>query len=201
MTAEEDDRSAGPGAEQAPGDDQWVFLVDPAWQPSPQDADASGEAVAQTEGEVQGPPLEAVVGGWLVAADGATGRFHANPGYQPSRPGSPTDPVDATLQLLVRGEVDSDALFAVIRESVFEVALDEEQRPIVAPSPDDVPSLLVATAPAQRPRVHTDNWRADVTAAELSELLRELGVDVLINPGSPASIRLIGDVFAENVVV
>ncbi|SFR29903.1 hypothetical protein SAMN04488564_12318 [Lentzea waywayandensis] len=43
------------------------------------------------------------------------GRFRANPDYRPSEAGSPTDPVDATLQLLMRGEVDSDALFAVIR--------------------------------------------------------------------------------------
>ncbi|HEX8865513.1 MAG TPA: type VII secretion system-associated protein, partial [Lentzea sp.] len=125
----------------------------------------------------------------------------ANPGYRPSQPGSPTDPVDATLQLLVRGEVDSTALFAVIRESVFDVALDEDGRPIIAPSPDDVPSLLVSTAPAQRFRVQTDRWRSEVTATELSDLLREYEVDVLFNPGGPASIRLIGGVFTENVTV
>ncbi|MET9634616.1 type VII secretion system-associated protein, partial [Lentzea sp. NPDC006480] len=188
-----------------PGDDQWVFLIDPAW-PAPEPAahntgqDADDVEVADAENvEVQGPPIEAVVGGWLVTADGTVGPFSANPDYRPSQPGSPTDPVDATLQLLVRGEVDSDALFAVIRESVFDVALDEDGRPIIAPSPDDVPSLLVSTAPAQRFRVQTDNWRAQVTAAELGDLLREHEVDVLINPGGPASIRLIGSVFAENL--
>ncbi|SFR30084.1 hypothetical protein SAMN04488564_12720 [Lentzea waywayandensis] len=180
-----------------PGDDQWVFLIDPAWQaPEPAAPDSGDDA---GNAEFEGPPLEAVVGGWLVTGDGAMGRFRANPDYRPSEPGSPTDPVDATLQLLMRGEVDSDALFAVIRESVFDVALDEDGRPIIAPSPDDVPSLLVSTAPAQRFRVRTGNWRAEVTAAELGELLQEYDVDVLFNPGGPASIRLIGDVFAENV--
>jgi len=182
-------------AEQPAGDDQWVFLIDPAWQ-----AQAAEKAAAEpAEREIEGPPLEAVVGGWLVTADGTTGRFRANPDYQPSRPGSPTDPVDATLQLLVRGEVDSDALFAVIRESVFDVALDADGKPIIAPAPDDVPSLLVSTAPAQRFRVHADDWRVEVTAAELSDLLQEHKVDVLFNPGGPASIRLIGDVFTEYV--
>ncbi|WP_218164778.1 hypothetical protein [Lentzea waywayandensis] len=81
------------------------------------------------------------------------------------------------------------------------MALDEDGRPIIAPSPDDVPSLLVSTAPAQRFRVQTGNWRAEVTAAELGELLQEYDVDVLFNPGGPASIRLIGGVFAESVTV
>jgi hypothetical protein len=172
------------------GDDQWVFLIDPAWQ--------APEPAADSEG-AEGPPMDAVVGGWLVTADGTVGTFSANPGYRPSQPGSPTDPVDATLQLLVRGEADSDALFAVIRESVFDVALDEDGKPIIAPAPDDVLSLLVSTAPAQRFRVQTDNWRASVTAKELADLLREHEVDLLLNPGGPASIRLIGDVFSRNV--
>jgi hypothetical protein len=194
MTTAGDDRSGGDRrADQPADDDQWVFLIDPAWQ-----AQAQVDEAAFAEG-AESPPLEAVVGGWLVTADGSVGRFRANPDYEPSRPGSPTDPVDATLQLLMRGEIDSDALFAVIKESVFDVALDADGRPIIAPSPDDVPSLLVSTAPAQRFRVHVDDWRAEVSAAELSGLLQEYQVDVLFNPGGPASIRLIGDVFAEYV--
>ncbi|SDY60033.1 hypothetical protein SAMN05216215_103030 [Saccharopolyspora shandongensis] len=189
-----------------PAEDQWVFLIDPAWQAqfaeNAREGDATEEVSdgpAEQEVEVQGPPLEAVVGGWLVTADGTVGRFRANPDYVPSQPGSPTDPVDATLQLLVRGEIDSDALFAVLKESVFDVALDAAGRPIIAPSPDDVPSLLVSTAPAQRHRVHADDWRAEVTAVELSDLLQEYQVDVLFNPGGPASVRLVGDMFTEYV--
>lgn len=193
MTTANDDRHP----EQSAGDDHWVFLIDPAWQK--QAVENVAEAEGTGGGEIDGPPLEAVVGGWLVTADGKTGRFEANPDYQPSQPGSPTDPVDATLQLLVRGEVDSEALFAVIQDSVFDVALGADGKPIVAPAPDDVPSLLVSTAPAQRFRVHADDWRAQVTASELSDLLKEYNVDVLFNPGGPASIRLIGDVFTESV--
>ncbi|MFS8104555.1 type VII secretion system-associated protein [Lentzea alba] len=199
MTAADDDRSGNQQADQPADDDQWVFLIDPAWQAAEPVADTSDEVAEQADGEVEGPPLEAVIGGWLVTANGTVGRFRANPDYRPSQPGSPTDPVDATIQLLMRGEADSDALFAVIRESVFDVALDEGGRPVIAPSPDDVPSLLVSTAPAQRFRVNTDNWRGELTAAELSDLAQEHGVDVLFNPGGPASIRLIGDVFTENV--
>jgi hypothetical protein len=193
MTTAGDDRSGGDRrADQPADDDQWVFLLDPAWQAQAADDATSAEGA-------ESPPMEAVVGGWLVTGEGSVGKFRANPDYEPSQPGSPTDPVDATLQLLMRGEIDSDALFAVIKESVFDVALDADGRPIIAPSPDDVPSLLVSTAPAQRFRVHADDWRAEVSAAELGELLREYQVDVLFNPGGPASIRLIGGVFADYV--
>lgn len=209
MTTSNDGRSGEQRADQSPGDDQWVFLIDPAWRPPASSGDSPDEAADQAEVQErtldlagdEGPPLEAVVGGWLVTADGEVGRFNANPDYVPNLPGSPTDPVDATLQLLARGEVDSDSLFAVVRECLFDVALDEHDRPIIAPSPDDVPSLLVSTAPAQRFRVHTDRWRGGITAVELAELLREHEVDVLLNPGGPASVRLIGDVFVENVIV
>jgi hypothetical protein len=195
MTTAGDDRSSDDRqADQPADDDQWVFLIDPAWQ-----AQTAADSPDDAAVEAETPPLEAVVGGWLVTADGSVGRFRANPEYEPSQPGSPTDPVDATLQLLMRGEVDSDALFAVIKESVFDVALDADGVPIIARAPDDVPSLLVSTAPAQRFRVHADDWRPEVSAAELSVLLQEYRVDVLLNPGAPASIRLIGDVFVESV--
>ncbi|MGW5642798.1 type VII secretion system-associated protein [Saccharopolyspora sp. NPDC003752] len=209
MTAPGNDRPD----DQPAGEDRLVFLIDPAWQAQPADGsenaasareDVAGDAEGETptgaaERAVQAPPLQVVVGGWLVAADGTVGRFRANPDYRPSLPGSPTDPVDATLQLLARGEVDSDGLFAVLKESVFDVALDADGRPVIAPSPDDVPSLLVSTAPAQRFRVHADGWRAEVTAVELSDLLQEYQVDVLFNPGGPASVRLIRDMFTEYV--
>ncbi|MEU3650079.1 type VII secretion system-associated protein [Lentzea sp. NPDC034063] len=164
-------------------EDRWAFLVDPGWAPENPD---------------DGVPVTAIVGGWLAAADGELSRFHPNPDYQPLTPGSPTDPVDATLHLVARGEIDSDGLFSVIRESLFSVALDEQETPVVAPSPDDVPSLLVTTAPLHQDRVRTEHWR-EVTATELADLLVERGVDVLLNPGGPASMRLVGAAFARNV--
>ncbi|MFD9733138.1 type VII secretion system-associated protein [Umezawaea sp. NPDC059074] len=163
--------------------DQWAFLVDPGWQ---------------AENPDDGVPLAAIVGGWLASADGTLSRFHPNPDYEPSTPGSPTDPVDATLQLVVRGESTSEMLFAVIKESTFAVALDDDDTPVVAPSPDDVPSLLVTTAPLHQGRVRTDKWR-DVSAVELADLLVQQRVDLLLNPGAPSSMRLIGEVFARNV--
>lgn len=164
-------------------EDQWAFLIDPGWQPENPD---------------DGVPLNVVVGGWLAAADGTLSRFHPNPDYEPSTPGSPTDPVDATLQLVTRGESTSEMLFSVIKESNFTVALDDQDEPLVAPSPDDVPSLLAATAPLHQGRVDTEHWR-EVTATELAGLLTEREVDLMLNPGAPSSIRLLGDVFARNV--
>jgi len=163
--------------------DQWAFLVDPGWQ---------------AENPDQGVPLNAIVGGWLASAGGTVSRFHPNPDYEPTTPGSPTDPVDATLRLVTRGESTSEMLFAVIRESTFAVALDEQETPIVAPSPDNVPSLLVTTAPCHQVRVRAEHWR-DVTGTELADLLAAQGVDLLLNPGAPASIRLLGEAFARNV--
>jgi len=163
--------------------DQWAFLIDPGWQPENPD---------------DGVPLNVIVGGWLAPVDGGLSKFHPNPDYEPTTPGSPTDPVDATLQLVARGEMTSESLFSVIKESNFSVALDEQETPIVAPSPDEVPSLLVATAPLHQNRVRTEKW-AEVDADGLAAMLVERGVDLLLNPGAPSSMRLIGDVFARKI--
>jgi hypothetical protein len=162
--------------------DQWLFLVDPAWQ-------------ATEDG--QNPPGESVVGGWLVT-DGVVGRFEPNPDYEPLTPESPTDPVDAALRMAADGEVDADALFAVIRKSEFGVALDEHQRPLIAPAPDDVLSLLVTTAPAHRGRVRAEAWQV-VNAAELAGMLAEHEVDALVNPGASTSTRLLAATIADAV--
>jgi hypothetical protein len=161
-------------------DDQWLFLVDPAWQPA---------------GDGENPPARAVVGGWLVT-DGATGRFEPNPDYEPATPDSPTDPVDAALRMTMNGVVDTNALYAVMRESEFGVALDEHQRPVIAPAPDDVPSLLVTTAPAHRARVRAEAWQV-VNVAELAGMLAEHEVDALVNPGANTSTRLLASTIAD----
>jgi hypothetical protein len=139
-----------------------------------------------------------VVGGWLVI-DGVVGRFEPNPDYEPLTPESPTDPVDAALRMAADGEVDTDALFAVIRESEFGVALDEHQRPLIAPAPDDVLSLLVTTAPAHRGRVRAEAWQV-VNAAELAGMLAEHEVDALVNPGASTSTRLLAATIADAAV-
>ncbi|WP_394617303.1 type VII secretion system-associated protein [Lentzea sp. JNUCC 0626] len=171
--------------------DQWVFLIDPAWQ-------AEQAEVAAAEGsEPARPPLEAVVGGWFVEQAGETSRFHANPSYEPSKPDSPTDPVDATLQLVVRGEAEAEQLLSTMVEGAFGLAVDSENTPVVVLSPDEVPSVLVATAPVHSRRISENEalegvaaW-AEVTLEQLVGLLPEEGVDVLLNAGAPSSMRLI----------
>ncbi|WP_326566992.1 type VII secretion system-associated protein [Amycolatopsis rhabdoformis] len=163
--------------------DQWVLLVDPAWAPSS----------TQDGAEVAAPPLAAVVGGWLAGEDGAVGRFEANPAYVPSGPGSPTDPLDAVLRLVARGEADAAQLAAILRESTVSVALDVDDEPLVAPSPDNLPCVLATTAPAHRTRVRATGWHP-VAAHDLPALLdTHDGVDLLLNPGAPGCTRLLAD--------
>ncbi|MEV0699911.1 hypothetical protein AB0I53_18655 [Saccharopolyspora sp. NPDC050389] len=64
-----------------------MFLIDPAWQAQPANGsenaasareDVAGGAEGETptgpaEREVQASPLQVVVGGWLVTADGTIG--------------------------------------------------------------------------------------------------------------------------------
>ncbi|MGO1056138.1 type VII secretion system-associated protein [Crossiella sp. CA198] len=157
-------------------DKHWVYLVDPDWRAGPDGAE---------------PPATAVTGGWLVEPDGRIGAFHPNPDYLPAGPDSPTDPVDAALRRLDEGVLDAEAFFAVLRTGTLGLAVDQLEEPVVAPAPDDVPSLLITTAPAHRPRVGAAGWRA-VSLTELALLLAEYQVDLLINPGAPASLRLHG---------
>jgi hypothetical protein len=152
-------------------------MIDPAWQPA---------------GDGDEPPFEAVVGGWFLQDDGEVSLFRPNPGYQPSRPGLPTDPVDAALQRLAEDAGDGEALLSALPDILFGVAVDEQGIALVIPAPDGVPSVLVATALAHRARVDTPGWR-EVTVTELAAALPPEGVDVLLNPGAPASTRLTAD--------
>jgi hypothetical protein len=155
----------------------WSYIVDPAWQPA-------------EEGDE--PPAEAVVGGWFVRDDGEVSLFRPNPGYEPSSPGLPTDPVDAALQHLAAEDGDGADLLSALADVLLGVAVDERGMALVAPAPDGVPSVLVATAPPHRSRVDTPAWR-EVTVTELAAALPAQGVDVLLNPGAPASTRLTAD--------
>lgn len=156
------------------------LLVDPAWNSSEDGAE---------------PPMEAVVGSWVPDPGGGPSRFLPNLAYEPSQPGLPTDPVDAALQLVVRGESDFESLLERLPQVPLAVAIDDEDAVIVAPAPDDVPSVLVTTAPAHRERVDVDRW-LDLSIAELAEALRGAGVDLLLNPGAPESMRIGADALA-----
>ncbi|WP_410611330.1 type VII secretion system-associated protein [Amycolatopsis sp. lyj-109] len=156
--------------------ENWFLLMDPAWQP---------------EAENDTPPLSAVVGVWPLDSAGTVGKFHPNPDYEPSDENSPADPLDAVLHLAMRGEAEAELLQLMLRETVFDVAMNDEGRPVAATSPDDVPCVVVATAEVHRRRVNSPDWqRADLM--ELVELLDD-DVDVLFNPGGAASVRLTGD--------
>ncbi|XVS67731.1 type VII secretion system-associated protein [Actinosynnema sp. CA-299493] len=156
--------------------ENWFLMMDPTWEP---------------ESEDEAPPLEAVVGLWPVLPDGGVGPFRANPSYVPSDPDSPADPLDAVLRMLIRGEAEAEQLQLMLRDSLFDIAMNGDERPLILRSPDDVPCVVIATAEVHRRRVSSPEWRR-IDLTELVTLLAD-DVDVLFNPGGPASARLIGD--------
>lgn len=95
---------------------------------------------------------------------------------------------------MVSGKAKVDELFDAARKVSLGLAVDEEGFAVVAPAPDGVPSILVATAPAHRQRLDVPGW-LDVTVRELAEDLPSESIDVLLNPGAPASMRITGKVF------
>ncbi|GHH56458.1 type VII secretion system-associated protein [Lentzea cavernae] len=161
-------------------DENWLLLMDPAWQPSEED---------------EAPPLHAVVGLWPVEEDGAVGRFRANPDYRPVDADSPSDPIDAGLRLVLRGDAEIGQVQALLRDSLVDVAMNGDGRPLVLKSPDEIPCVVVCTSEPHRARMFAPDWqRTDL--AEVVALLAD-GVDALINPGGPASVRLSGDFLRE----
>ncbi|MTD55838.1 type VII secretion system-associated protein [Amycolatopsis pithecellobii] len=171
-----------PAAEAEEAEDpvaNFVLVVDPAWAPADEEEE---------------PPPYAVVGGWLFDEEGNTQRFVANPDYVPSRPGSPTDPVDAAMQTVVQNGADGSDLLEVMRDAEFGVAINADGSAVIAPSPDDIQCVLVTTAESHRKRVEVDGW-VELHALELAAALPDSGVDVLLNPGAPASMRLDAPIF------
>ncbi|AUI60366.1 type VII secretion system-associated protein [Amycolatopsis sp. BJA-103] len=162
--------AAGPtGAVEAPA------LIDPAWSPSDE------QAVV---------PLDKIIGVWAADDKGQEPLFRPNPAYVPTEPGAHLDLVDGVLQLLARGaDVGVPQLAAALADALLGIAVDDEGTALVRPAPDGMPSVLVATAPGHRPPVDTPGWRA-VTVAKLARFLPEQGVDVLLNPGAPTSMRV-----------
>jgi hypothetical protein len=164
--------------------EHWFLLMDPAWQP-------------QEENEE--PPISAIVGLWPLDKAGKVGKFRPNPDYVPSDEDSPADPLDAVLHLAMQGDAEAELIQLMARESVFDVALNADGSPLVAPSPDDIPCVLVATAEPHRRRVNSPHWRR-LDLDELVELLDD-DIDVLFNPGGPASVRLTGDFLRETAML
>lgn len=161
--------------------ENWFLLMDPAWRPSADD---------------EAPPAAAVVGLWPVE-DGAIGKFRPNPGYAPADENAPSDPLDVVLRLMADGQAETERLRLMLRDSLYDVALNSDGRPLVTTSPDDVPCVVVATGEPHRRRLRAPDWQR----VELAELVEQLadGVDVLFNPGGPASVRLTGDFLRETM--
>ncbi|MGC4772938.1 type VII secretion system-associated protein [Micromonospora sp. DT44] len=166
----------------------WMLLTDTRWE-------APDEGPAET---TDVPPVEAIVGGWLVEPEGTVGRFTANPLYRPEDPAAPTSPADAAAQLVASGRAGVDVVLLALRDSLVDVALDSEGDVIVAPAPDDVPCVLVATGAVDQARVDAAEWR-QVDLGELLTLLPD-GVDVLLNPGGRRSMRLFADALRDITV-
>ncbi|MET0189737.1 MAG: type VII secretion system-associated protein [Pseudonocardia sediminis] len=172
----------GASPEVDPGDyPELLLLIDPNWEATPEQPE---------------PVLRVVVGAWVVHPDGSSGPFEPNPVYEPTTPGSPTDPVDAVLQLLARRDSSVEALQSVLHDTVLGVALEADGSAVVTPAPDGVASVVVATSPTHRRRMDVPGWR-DVSVSELAAALPADGVDVLLNPGGPASMRVLADVVRE----
>jgi hypothetical protein len=159
--------------------ENWVLLMDPAWRP------ASAEET---------PPAAAVVGLWPVE-DGVIGKFRPNPAYA----GEGTDPLDIVLRLMLDGQAETWRVQLMLRDSLYDVALNPDGRPLVTKSPDDVPCVVVVTGEPHRKRLRVPDWQR-VDLLELVELLAD-GVDALFNPGGPASVRLTGDFLRETTLL
>ncbi|MFE0019824.1 type VII secretion system-associated protein [Amycolatopsis sp. NPDC059021] len=159
--------------------ENWFLLMDPSWSPA-------------TENEA--PPLEAVVGLWPLE-EGKLGKFRANPDYVPADENSPSDPLDAVLRLVMQGRAEAEHIQLLLRDSLFDLAMNGDGRPLVTRSPDDVLCVVVATGEAHRQRISSPQWRR----IDLDDLVVSLadGVDVLFNPGGMAAVRLTGDFMRE----
>jgi hypothetical protein len=155
-----------------------MLLVDPEWE--------------KTE-EAPEPTVGVILGAWRVTSDGERGRFEPNPFYEPITPGSPLDPLDSMLRRISEGAASADDLQVVLGDVMLGVALDDQGVALVEPAPDGVPSVLVTTAPGHRVHLKARFW-LDVTVEQLAAALPEQGVDVLLNPGAPTSMRVLAEV-------
>ncbi|AGM08016.1 type VII secretion system-associated protein [Amycolatopsis keratiniphila] len=157
------------------GLENWVLLMDPGWEPETED---------------QRPPIEAIVGLWPIE-DGRAGKFRANPGYVPADENSPTDLLDAALRLVSRGQGGPEQIQVMLRDSLFDIAMNGDGKPLVMKSPDDIPCVVIATGEPHRRRISSPDWRR-VDLGELVEQLAE-DVDVYFNPGGATAVRLNAD--------
>ena len=157
-------------------DEDFILLIDPEWQ---------------AEDDLDTPPFEAVVGLWPLEPDGSAGPFRSNPDYRPVTENSPSDPVDALLRLTLRGDAEVEHLQVVLRDCLVDQAMNGDGRPLITRSADGVPCAVVATSTPHRSRIVSPDWRRVGLPALVADLPD--GMDLLLNPGGPAAVRLTGD--------
>nr|WP_191257673.1 type VII secretion system-associated protein [Amycolatopsis oliviviridis] len=177
MTETDDGTTAGDSRE------NWFLLMDPAWSPSTGD---------------EPPPIEAVVGLWPLE-EGKVGKFRANPSYTPTDENSPSDPLDAVLRLVLQGRAEAEHIQLMLRDTLFDVAMNGDGRPLATKSPDDILCAVVATGEPHRRRIASPDWRR-VDLGELVELI-DGDLDVLFNPAGPAAVRLAGEFLRDTMVM
>ncbi|MEU7906162.1 type VII secretion system-associated protein [Actinoplanes sp. NPDC049118] len=146
-----------------------------------------------------GVPGSAVVGRWPVGGDGTVGPFRSNPEYRPRDDTSVTDVVDALLRLAGQSPAATGQLQMLLREALFELAMNGDGRPLVTRSPDDVPCVVIVTSASHRRRVNPPGWRR-IDLVALVTLLAD-GVDVLFNPAGAMLFRLTGDFIRETLLM
>lgn len=164
--------------------ENFFLLLDPEWRAGPAD-------------EV--PPISAVLGVWPVADDGSVGRFTPNPGFEQRHPGAVADPLDAVLRGAATGSATAEQIQLVLRDALFDIAFNGDDRPLIVRAPDGVPCAVIATSAPQRERAPAPAYRR----TDLDDVVTLLpdGVDVLFNPGGPVPFRLTGDFLRETVMM
>ncbi|MFC3456500.1 type VII secretion system-associated protein [Amycolatopsis speibonae] len=162
--------------------ENWFLLMDPAWRPASVN---------------DSPPIESVVGLWPLEEEGKLGKFRANPDYVPTDENSPSDPLDAVLRLVMQGGAEAEHIQLLLRDTLFDIAMNGDGNPLITKSPDDILCVVVATGEPHRQRLASPDWRR-IDLGELVELLPD-GVDVLFNPAGPAAVRLDGEFMRETL--
>jgi hypothetical protein len=145
------------------------------------------------------PELESVVGVWPVDLNGVTGKFRANPDYLPTDAEAPSDPIDAALRAMADDRDDGARLALLLRDSLVDLAMNGDGRPLVVDSPDDELCVVITTSEPHRGRVSSPRWRR-VSADVLLEMLTEVE-EVLVNPGGAASVRLTAEFLRQAVAM
>ncbi|MEU7769139.1 type VII secretion system-associated protein [Nocardia sp. NPDC049190] len=151
----------------------WFVLVDPGWDQA---------------GPTASPPADVIVGGWELRDDGSVGPFRPNPGYSPSAPTVPTDPIDAVLRLIAAGQNLGTELVEAICDSIVEIGCDKHNQPLLGTAPDRTPCVVVASAELQKAHVDVDRW-IPVLGGKLPDIIPP-DADIFLNPAGGAAFRL-----------